>query len=243
MSLRKSSHLIELVKERFKRNKNWLCFFVGETGSGKSYAAMTLAKALDPMFNVNRIVFTVEDFVNLITEGNLKEGDIILYDEAGVDMDSRTWYEFSNKAMRYILQTFRRDNIGVIFTVPDISFVDKTARKLTHVIVETEYINYQKKRVVCRWFEIQNSRRYDKTYYVFPKFYDENGRANIISRVYFGMPPSGLVKQYEEKKKAYTDGLKREIQEGILNKKNLEKLRKKRIQEFIRRLEIDEKEE
>jgi ABC-type dipeptide/oligopeptide/nickel transport system ATPase component len=229
--------VIEWVRSRFKRNKNWLAVIVGETGSGKSYSALTLAKAIDPSFNANRVVFDVKSFVNMITHEGLKEGNIVVYDEAGVGMDSKMWYSVQNKAMRYILQTFRRDNIGVIFTVPDITFIDKDARKLIHSFIETESIDYQRKLSYLKWYNIKVNARTDTVIMSFPRFISEDGRVIVIRRVATCMPPEDLVKEYEQRKVEYTEQLKREMLDEIELDKKKKKFTKRSIDMLLDRFQ------
>jgi type II secretory ATPase GspE/PulE/Tfp pilus assembly ATPase PilB-like protein len=61
-----SIFLLPWIKRRIAENRNVIAIFSGDTGSGKSYGAIRLAEVIDPTFNLDRVVFTVEDFVSLI---------------------------------------------------------------------------------------------------------------------------------------------------------------------------------
>lgn len=188
-------------------NQNWLSICCGDTGSGKSYSAMTMAKAISPRFNVNNVVFTPEDFLKRITDrANLRKGDVIIFDEAGVGMSARDWYSIQNKLLGNVLQTFRILNIGVIFTTPNLGFIDLQARKLFHNYFETECIDREKEITYLKCYDIEHNSMIDKTYYKKPIF-DIEGK--FVKMEYLGLPKpyEELVEAYESKKANYTHEL------------------------------------
>ena len=65
------------IKQRIKRNKNFLACITGPTGSGKTYSALRLAERLDSEFDASRIVFTPQEFIDLLNSGTLKKGSVI----------------------------------------------------------------------------------------------------------------------------------------------------------------------
>jgi len=203
--------LIQRIHNRLhKQNKNWLAIICGSTGSGKSYSALTLANQIDPSFTVDRVVLTPESFMKILNSGKLKKGNAIIFDEAGVGMPSREWYSFSNKMLSYILQTFRHQNLAVIFTTPSFDFIDSQARKLFHTYIETCGIRYKEKLCVTKWMDIQYNAKIGKTYYKFPRTV-EGGEITVINRIKFPLPPQDLINAYEVKKKQYTKTLKQEL--------------------------------
>ena len=58
--------LLQWIRNRIKKNRNLIALFIGDTGSGKSLSSIRLAERVDPNFNVDRIVFTVDDFLALV---------------------------------------------------------------------------------------------------------------------------------------------------------------------------------
>ena len=64
---------IKYAKDRLKANQNLLGTFLGGTGSGKTYCSLSYAEKLDKKFNIDRVVFTTEDFMRLLNSG-LKSG-------------------------------------------------------------------------------------------------------------------------------------------------------------------------
>lgn len=230
-------YTIQWVRSRFKANQNWLCTIVGGTGTGKSYSALAIAKAIDPTFNSSRVVFTPQEFVKIITEGNLKSGQMVIYDEAGIGLDSRSWFSIQNKALNYILQTFRRDNVGVILTVPDLTFIDKNARKLMHTLIETQKLRRKSKRAYVKWFNLSVAKRHDKIYFLYPKYVDSTGKMTTINHVRIKMPPQDLIADYEIRKKEFVDALKRDMYTELTDAKTHKKLTKQVLTKLMKKIE------
>lgn len=202
--------LTDYIKKRvLKRNKNFLGIITGETGSGKSYSAIKLAEDLDADFDIKNIVFTPKEFMDRINSDELKRGSVIIFDEAGVGINSRSWQSTSNKLLNYVLQTFRHKNYIVIFTTPNLSFIDAGARRLFHYLFETVQI-LENDYVQIKPFQITSTNRAKKIYYIYPT-YSINGRKVKLTRCYIGLPSKKLTKEYEEKKNEYTKTMNENI--------------------------------
>lgn len=184
-------------------NKNWLSIICGETGSGKSYSALSLANFIGPM----HLVFNPVEFLSLLTSKKIKRGHVIIFDEAGVGMSSREWYSMQNKLLGSVLQTFRNMNCAVIFTCPNLSFIDVQARKLFHNYIETSYLDYDKELSILKVYDIDVNSRLDKVYYKKPIFVDKEGHTYKMGQLTLPKPDKETVEYYEERKQAYTEKL------------------------------------
>jgi len=151
------------------QNKNWLGIICGETGSGKSYSALSLGYLIS---NRVHVVFTPLEFLSLLNSSKIRKADVVIFDEAGVGMSSREWYSVQNKLLGTVLQTFRNMNVAVIFTTPNLSFIDVQARKLFHNYLETAYLDYETEEAFLKVFDIQINSRIDKIYWKRPKIID-----------------------------------------------------------------------
>lgn len=219
-----TSQIISDIQKRLhEQNKNWLCAVIGPTGSGKSYLSMRLCKQIDPSFGMHRVTFTPDEFLKVL-EKKPKKGSAIMLEEAGVAVDSRTWYDRANRAINYVMQTFRRENLAVVLTTPSLNFVDKNVRRLMHNQVETVRIDRRSNVCYTKFLNVQYNPRLDKRYL---KHNKRAGRVKV-TRVGFKLPPKGLVKKYEEKKKAYCDALLREQQDMIKQDKKDAKRKKEK---------------
>ena len=219
------SVVIKHIRSRMhEKNQNFLCIFTGATGSGKSYSALEFARKVDPNFKLERLVFSAKDFMALLNSGNLKTGDAIIWDEAGVGISAREWWSISNKAINYVMQTFRHLNLCLIMTVPSFSYIDSGVRKLFHGFVQTLEIDYDKDICYTKFMFITHNPRYDKLYFKYPRM-KIDGRIRRISRVKFRKPHHKVLEAYEKKKKAFTKALNEEIGQDLdkydeLKKKN-----------------------
>lgn len=209
--------LSEYARGRVTSNQNFILIFTGGTGSGKSYSAMEVALDLDPNFTVDRIVFKPEDFISVL-KGKMPKGSVIMWDEVGVGLSAREWYSIQNKMISYVLETFRRDNLILIMTTPNISFIDKKVRALLHGYAETVEKTFTGGRFgYVKYFHILVSLREGKMMYRYPRIKDASGRTRIVKgatpmagNMRFAKPPDSLTKPYEEKKYEFTEALKDE---------------------------------
>lgn len=134
----KKTHVIwflHWIATRIKHGWPLIIAFVGAMGSGKSYSAISLAQAIDPNFTAANIVFTVKDFARLIT-ARLPRGSVIIFDDAGVDANSRDWHSKRVKLLARVAQSFRIFGIIVIITTPKMEYIDSQTRKLLTVLFE-----------------------------------------------------------------------------------------------------------
>ena len=220
------------------QNKNWLAIICGETGSGKSYSALTLASEIGKV----HLVFTSLEFLSLINSSKINKGDVIIFDEAGVGLSSREWYSIQNKLLGTILQTFRNMNVAVIFTCPNLSFVDVQARKLFHSYLETSYLDYEEEEAHLRVFDIQVNSRYDKVYFKHPRFTSSNGRVCTMAELILNKPSEEMIEYYEERKNKYTKNLNKEALTSLLNPKGKEEKKQKPDEDKIAKEVLKNKE-
>ena len=205
-----------LVRKRLlEQNKNWLAVFTGPTGSGKSFCALTTARQIDPEFNIERVVFKIEDLMDLLNSGRLKKGNAIVFDEAGVGIPAREWYSISNKAMGYLMQTFRNLNLAVILTTPNLSYIDTQIRGLFHAHIETERIDRKARKVEAKYCFIRATSRTGKIYYKYPRIFSALGKETIVDAIRIPAPDTKLIKAYEKKKTEFTQQLNMDIYSDI----------------------------
>lgn len=207
------------MHKRIRQNKNALIVVVGETGSGKSYTALRLAEEIDPTFNVDRIVYSIEDLMDLINSNLLPKGGVIIVDESGVLVPSREWYSLSNRVLNYVLQTFRQDNLILFFCVPDMSFIDSQTRKLFHYILQPISINRTTDEITVKVQRILVKPKGKDPWYVFPRYAEED-MINVVSGIRVGLPSLILRRRYEEKKKDFRNRLGANIIEDLKSTKS-----------------------
>lgn len=152
---------------------------VGQRGSGKSEAALEFCRKVDPSFEKNpRIVFTIEQYMNTIDE--MKKGQALIFDEAGVNMGAREWMHVQNKVFNYTKQLDRFNNLLVIYTVPDLGFIDLQLRKMLDGVI------------VCRKSGIDRQRHINATHFYYVNTSPLGGNIHYEPFIYHG--PQGDVK-------------------------------------------------
>ena len=130
------SWILDWTNRRIRRNKNVLALFTGDTGSGKSYAAISYASMVDPSFSIDRIVFNTKDFVELLNS-EMPMGSAIIYDDAGLGIGARDWQKESVKLFGLIAQSFRFKRLVTIITTPRMFFIEKQSRSLINILLES----------------------------------------------------------------------------------------------------------
>ena len=216
------TNIIQKLRERLlEYDKNLLIAVCGETGSGKSSSALSIAERIDPDFTVKHLVFNARDFIELLDRDKheLNRGQVIIWDEAGVGLSAKDFQTVTNKAISNITQTFRSRNLAVIFTTPTFKFIDKSVRLLFHQYIETRYINFKKKQVAVKWTTLQYNPRMNKIY---EHYYttEMNGRIVEMNPVMIPKPSAQLWHRYLKKKRRFNDELTKKTYNDIVKIEN-----------------------
>ncbi|WP_042663265.1 hypothetical protein [Haloferax sp. ATB1] len=195
-------------------NENWMCFLAGETGDGKSYAALRLAEALDPTFGPHRVTYSVEEFLE-IAASDLPEGAIIVLEEAGVAAGNRNWYTVANQVLDALTQTWRHRNNGAIMTAPDFDLIDSHVQRRFHhlgiMVGKDESAGISK----ARWKYIQTNNETGKMYKKYHRMIGDDGVLRRHKWMKFQLPTPELVEEYESTKGEYTDDLIDDLLEKV----------------------------
>lgn len=210
----KEKYWICYIKQRIRKNKNFLGFVSGQTGSGKSYSCLRIAEELDPEFSIERCVFGGIELMSLVNSGKLRKGSVIVFEEIGVELSAKNWASVTNKMLNYLLQTFRHKNFILLLNSPYMDFVDSSTRKLFHAEMQTSRIDFEKKQVRLKAHLIQYNSRIKKFYFKRLKVVTAQGKVPV-DFWNVDLPSEELRKQYEGKKDQFTDRLNREIQEEL----------------------------
>jgi hypothetical protein len=185
-------------------NENWMCYLAGETGDGKSYAALRLAEVLDPNFHVGRVTYSVEEFLELAAS-DLPPGSILVLEEAGVAAGNRNWYTVANQVLDALTQIWRHRNHGAIMTAPDFDLIDIHVQRRFHhlgvMIGKDESAGISK----ARWKYIQTNNENGKMYKKYHRLIGDDGVLRRHKWMKFRLPSPELVEAYESTKSDYTD--------------------------------------
>jgi len=171
---------------------------VGQRGSGKSETALEFCRKVDPSFEKNpRIVFNIEEYMNTID--SMKKGQALIFDEAGVNMGAREWMHLQNKVFNYTKQLDRFNNLLVIYTVPDLGFIDLQLRKMLDAVIvcKKSGINRQERINATKFFYVNTSPLGGNIYYEPFIFHGSDGDIKI-DPLYVPQAPPALVETYKK---------------------------------------------
>lgn len=183
-----------------RKNQNWMGGLVGETGRGKSWAGLCLAETLDPNFSIDQVAFTPIEFLELVKSNEYGKGSFIVFDEAGVGISNRDWYSEVNKQVGFVLDTWRNQNRGAIFTLPSLGGLDKKALGRLHGYIDMKGIDYEEGNSLGKYYNIVQDTWSGQIYRKFPEL-REPGKDYMIEKkwIKFMRPSEELRQAYEEK--------------------------------------------
>ncbi len=226
------------INNRFLRNKNILIAITGSTGSGKSYTSQRISE-LWYWFKFGKefptethTCFSVGELMKLLSSGTLKKGEIIIFEEAGANLGALDFQHQISKVFTYVLQSFRSMNVGVIFNLPVLTMLNKTARLLIHAHFITIGIDFDRKVCKIKPLFHQLNQQMGKSYW---KYMRVNVKGDIVAleRFNYGIPSKSLVEIYEKKKFKFVSELSKEFSDKLdrIEEKEQKKLARKDLPE------------
>ena len=204
--LEESVWIIPWLQNRIAENRNANLIFVGDTGSGKSYSAISLGEQVDTNFSIDRIVFTAKDFVSLINS-DLPKGSVVIFDDAGLGIPAREWQGMAAKIFGKLFQGFRYKNLISLITVPDMSFIERQSRTLMHLYLEAS----DTQGVMKPFQPFHPFRGDDRLGFRYPTM-TVGGRETQVKTASFVLPSKGIREAYEAKKSEYMEKTNKEFQ-------------------------------
>lgn len=208
---------------------SWIGVEVGRHRAGKSLGTIAVATMLDRTFWDDlemRVVYYAKDFMRALRKIRKQEiiGAHVVWDEAGVGLPARQWYDLSNQAISSALQVAGYLRPALHFVTQDFTYIDSQARKLVQHFWEFRRSSTEKTTIIPSL--LAHNRRSGDVYFYYPRIiyrYPDGslGPKVIINRIYLYRPPRELeeryiihshpwkdkiLKQAEEKAKEYMEG-------------------------------------
>lgn len=228
--------LLPWIEERiWKKQQNAMIAIVGLPGSGKSYAAIEIARLLVERsrnrenkftFDIEvHVIFDIQTLID-IAYGRvpLPRGTIIIFDDAGVGAGNRDWQDAYNVIMGKIAQSFRFMGFVFFVTVPKTQFIDKQVRevlqaKLISVTNERGESDIGTFSVEVAYQDGEDILFYppEMKYTDFPaeQGYEIHGDDMRLYSFHFSKPPEELTEPYEQKKQRELKGQVNELKTAI----------------------------
>lgn len=132
-----ATQLDKALSRVVKENSDRVYIIDGREGLGKSTLALQLAAGLDPNFNIEKIVFSPEDFEYAVRHS--ERYSAIVFDEAFNGLSSKGSLSKENKRLVRLLMECRQQNLFIFIVLPSIFMLEKyaaihRAHALFHVV-------------------------------------------------------------------------------------------------------------
>ena len=225
------------VEYHFRMHKNVVLGIVGKSGQGKSYSACRIAMLVDPKFDPETHIIYHAYLLNQKIEEAIKNHyRVLILDEAHVTLPARTWYEFAQRSIDMVLNTFRAlGNVLFIVVTPNFSKIDKSIRELFDLYavawrysVKKPYIDLFE--VTFPYYDLIHPVPKLKKIKVRVKQKDGNYKTIIIKKIRIGYIGDNIAEKYEKiSKKFKADLLKEQIEMtfSTMSKKECKLIEKK----------------
>ena len=201
----------QLWNDVYEKDLDALIAICGRRGHCKSGAAQRFGERFDlqvngkPRFSVDNIFFKAKDFLNAM-RSNKPKGTVFVWDEVGVENDSRSWYDQKNKMIKYVMETNRFKNYVVLVTLPVLKSMDISTQRLLSGYCEMHGKIGDGSKAKGKFELVQTNPKTGKMYYKAPRVF-ENGKLQMVDEIIVPRPSKKLEDAYKEKKKEFTDNL------------------------------------
>lgn len=218
-----------LYNRLIRQNKNVLSVITGGTGSSKSYQDLRRAELwyqyhFKEEFPEKNICFSVGEIMKRLTSKDIRKGEVLIFEEAGVNLGSLDFQNKIVKLFNYVLQSFRSMNVAIFFNLPYLGMLSKQARILIHIHFVTCGIDPGKKIAKSKAYFRQVNQQTGKVY---PKYLRirHNDKVKTIKKFNYLIPNPRLVHSYEAKKERFIGEMNEEFSQ-MLDKAEYEQQKK-----------------
>lgn len=220
--------VIDYICWRIEKNKNAILIVNGPTGSGKSYYGLSISKRISEQlgteFSVKgNVAFSFRDLlIKTKLPQNQKPGACFLLDEIGAIGGggmSREWQSKANKLFFSWTQTIRHKNQVLIMTCPYFTYLDSSTRKLVHMQLIMDKINYVQETSRAKPYILQISQRKEKTYFKYLRIIKGRRKYKLLYQS-TPLPPKQMLAEYEALKETFTTQLEQSIIDADKPKKD-----------------------
>lgn len=104
------------------RRSDMFVIIDGPVGSGKSTLSFQCAKYFDPTFNLDRVVFSVDEFLRVLIRST--PGQAVVFDEA-IIVNSRSALTDFNKKVIVAMTQIRSKGLYIFFNIPSVFDLDR----------------------------------------------------------------------------------------------------------------------
>lgn len=113
---------LDTIKKQVANDWDFVCGVDGALGSGKSTLALQMASYLDPSFNVERVCFESEDFLEQIKKA--EKFQAIVLDESYRSFSSRRAMSSTSHVLNSMMLEIRQKNLYIFIVIPCVFHLD-----------------------------------------------------------------------------------------------------------------------
>lgn len=150
------------------RNNSTNVRFIGDTGSGKSWSALSIAEIMAGMQNYeleeSDIYFSISDVIKKVHKEDPPPGTIFFIDEQQVDGSSGEFNNLRGKAYTTFFSTCRSKRYIIISTMPFADMIIKKVRRFFHVEIETLGLDTNTNECITKPRVLDYHKHKDKIY-------------------------------------------------------------------------------
>jgi len=194
--------------------------FVGDQGSGKSYAMLATACELDPEFTIDGNLFLragalMSHIGEFYKGGRIGQiGKIWIYDECGIDLNSKKHMDAINKGFNAFFQTMRHRRYIFLGSVPKLKYLSKGVREQMHIRITADSWDGDRYTTKILPREMQYNEDKDMSY--IKRYVVKIGKKDYpLNTVHIPKPPQHIIDEYEIMKSEFTDSVMKEVNEEI----------------------------
>jgi hypothetical protein len=211
--------LVEMIMKQQKKGHSPMILVTGRTGTFKSLGTLTICSEILDLkdekkgeeFINNNLFVDIRDFVRKIRKA---KKEILIIDEAGIHLYSKTWQSDFNRYFYQIVQTQRHRNNIYFVILPVAMSLAKDHRRMIDFEVEMIGKKIDPKNKNKALYGIAN------VYLIAHRhgaFYSEDIKRKWLFRAKIYPPSDSLISAYKQRENKE----KRKILEGIVKKLNI----------------------
>ena len=247
----------QIARKVCRENTNFLCFVVGLPGTGKSWCCLRLGELITSLvnkynrennipeitFDERNIVFDKDEFqIKIDGRHALPPCSTIIFEEAGVALDSKNALSNDNKRMAHIVETFRYRRYVTLFNLPRGMNLDKTIRCICHCLITTKRLEPNNNRSFVKPLMIQFNPALDKIYWK-NVMYKRNDKLFSVKHISLNKPGIKIVNRYERLKHEFASNMYQEYRGVNVNSdphNEMDEKEKERIKEIEKKKVLDD---
>jgi len=187
-------------------------------------------------FTISKVNFTASDFISHFDK-NCKHpaGTCLVWDEIGVENDSRSWNSARNKLIKYLIETNRYRNYCVCLTAPTLLSFDKSTRRCLTGLVSMKGKAEVRNRARGIYYMIENRTLGDGDPYWKKPRISINGIRHVVDSFTIPRPVKIFELAYKKKKENFVSNWNKIIDREVSLMRNVIgdiKVEKKEIKDY-----------